>query len=79
MTWNFCKYFKNKESEEFKINSYGELSWLLNNKTERIEREIILSQEGCIEKLIEKFNLSDWRKLETTLNKWSKPWNVDSP
>ena len=39
----------------------------------------MLSQDGYIEKLIEKYNMSDCRTLETPLDIISKPSNIDSP
>ena len=56
---DFCENFKIKVSEQFQISSYGDLSWFLNIKIERTENEVKLSQEAYVEKLLEKFNMSE--------------------
>ena len=69
---NFYKNFKNKISEKLKISSYGKLSWFLNNKIEKTENKIMLSQEAYIEKLIENYKMSDCRTMEIPLEVISK-------
>ena len=76
---NFCENFKNKVSENHKIGSYGDLSWFQNIKIERTEHKIMLRQETYIEKLIEKYKMSDCRTLEPHLDVSSKLSEVDSP
>ena len=76
---DFCESFKNKVSERFQIGSYGDLSWFLNIKIERTENEIKLSQEAYVEKLLEKFNMSESKTLETPLDASLKLSKLDSP
>ena len=75
---NFCENFKNKVGGKIKISNFGDLSWFLNIKTERTENKIMLSQETYIEKLIEKYKMSDCRTLETPLDVSSKLSKLDS-
>ena len=76
---DFCENFKNKIGEHIQISSYGDLSWFLNIKTERTQNEIMLSQEEYVEKLLEKFNMSESKTLETPLDVSLKLSNLDSP
>ena len=76
---DFCENFKNKVSERFQISSYGDLSWFLNIKIERTENEIKPSQEAYVEKLLEKFNMSESKTLETPLDVSLKLSKLDSP
>ena len=76
---DFCENFKNKVSEQFQISSYGDLSWFLNIKIEQTQNEIMLSQETYVEKLLEKFNMSESKTLETPLDVSLKLSKLDSP
>ena len=76
---DFCESFKNKVSGRFQISKYGDLSWFLNIKIERTENEIKLSEEAYLEKLLEKFNMSESKTLETTLDVSLKLSKLDSP
>ena len=76
---NFCKNFKNKVSEKFKISSYSDQIWFLNIETERTEHKIMLNQEAYIGKLIEKYKMSDCTTLEPTLDVSSNLSKLDSP
>ena len=76
---DFCENFKNKVSDQFQISSYGDLSWFLNIKIERTQNEIMLSQEAYVEKLLEKFNMSESKTLETPLDVSLKLSKLDSP
>ena len=75
---DFCENYKNKVSEQFQISSYGGLSWFLNIKTGRTQNEIMLSQEAYVEKLLEKFNMSESKTLETPLDVSLKLSKLDS-
>ena len=66
-------------SENFKISSYGDLSWFFNFKIEGTENKIMLRQEAYIEELIEKYKMSDSRTLKTPLDVSSKLPKLDSP
>ena len=76
---DLCENFKIKFSEQFQISSYGDLIWILNIKIERIENETKLSQEAYVEKLIEKFIMSESKILETPLDVSLKLSKLDSP
>ena len=76
---DFCENFKNKVSESFQISSYGDLSWFLYIKIERAENEITLSQETYVEKLLESFNMSESKPLQTTLDDSLRLSQLDSP
>ena len=76
---DFCENFKIKSSERFQISSYGDLSWFLNIKIEQTENEIKLSQETYVEKLLEKFNMSESKTLETPIDVSVKLSKLDSP
>ena len=76
---DFCESFKNKVSEQFQISIYGDLSWFLNIKIERTQNQIMLSQEAYVEKLLEKFNMSEPKTLETPLDVSLKLSKLDSP
>ena len=54
------------------------MGWFLNIKIERTENKILLSQEAYIEKLIEKYKMSDCRTLETPPDVNSKLSKLDS-
>ena len=60
-------------------DSYGDLSWFLNIKIEQTENKIMLSQEAYMEKLLEKFNMSESKTLETPLDVSLKMTKLDSP
>ena len=76
---DFCENFKNKVGEQFEISSYGDLSWFLNIKIERTENKIKLSQEAYVEKLLERFKISESKTLETPLDVSLKLSKLDSP
>ena len=61
------------------ISSYGDLSWFLNIKIERTKNEIKLSPEAYVEKLQEKFYMSESKTLETPLDVSLKLSKLDSP
>ena len=74
---DFCENLKNKVSERFQVSSYGDLSWFLNIKIERTENEI--KPETYVEKVPEKFNMSESKILETPLDVSLKLSKIDSP
>ena len=76
---DFCENFKNKVSERFQISSYGDLSWFLNIKIEQTENEMKQSQEDNVEKLLEKFIMSESKTLETPLDVNLKLSKLESP
>ena len=76
---DFCENFEFKVNEQFQISSYGDLSWFLNVKIERTENEIMRSQEAYADKLLEKFNMSGSKTLETPLDVSLKLSKLDSP
>ena len=61
------------------MSSYGDLRCFLNIKIEKTENKIMLSQDASIEKLIEKYRMSDFRTLEAPLDVSSKISKLDSP
>ena len=76
---NFCKNFKNKVCEKFKLSRNGDPSWFFNIKIERTENKIMLCYELYIDKLIEKYKMSDCMTMETPLDVSSKLSKLDSP
>ena len=76
---DYCENFKIKVTERFQFSGYGDSSWFLNIKIERTENEKKLSQEAYVEKLLEKFNMSESKTLETPFDVSLKLSKLDSP
>ena len=76
---NFYENFKFKVSEQFLFSSNEDLSWFLKITIERTENEIKLSQEAYVEKMLEKYNMTESKTLDTPLDDSLKLSNLDSP
>ena len=76
---SFCDWFQAEVSKKFKISDYSDLTWFLGIKFMRTLQKIKVTQEKCIEKVLETFKMNDCRPIGTPLEENFKISKNDCP
>jgi hypothetical protein len=62
-----CTQFLASVKQQFKVGDNGKLEWFLGMRFERTEKELVVSQQAYVERVLKKFGMSECKPVTTPL------------